>query len=153
MQNGLVLLCANTRYVLKQAELEQCFKGETALLCPANMLSTLENPLWLGLKWMPQTCLTFSHAHTLLPNCNNLRPLIHLGERYYLSTTLNNISLQTNNGTTSLLLQPFHVYHFPCDMSFHRQHTRLGVSLDLIQFQFPHSIIINFSLSHGYCSV
>ena len=137
-RHDLVLLtCDNTRYVLKQAELEQCFKGETALLCPANMLSTLENPLWLGLKWTPQTRLTFNHAHTLLPNCNTLRPLIHLGGRYYLSTTLNNILLQTNNGTTSLLLQPFHIYHFPCDVSFHQQRTGLGVCPDLIRFQFP----------------
>ena len=137
-RHDLVLLtCDNTRYVLKQAELEQCFKGETALLCPANMLSTFENPLWLGLKWTPQTRLTFNHAHTLLPNCNTLRPLIHLGGRYYLSTTLNNVLLQTNNGTTSLLLQPFHIYHFPCDVSFHQQRTGLGVCPDLIRFQFP----------------
>ena len=75
----VLLTCNNKRYVLKQTELDQCFKEETAVVCLANVLSTVEDPLWLGLKWTPQTKLSFQHADSPLPNCNNLRPLVHLG--------------------------------------------------------------------------
>jgi len=109
-RHDLVLLtCDNKRYVLKQAELDQCFKEETTLLCPADVLSTVENPLWLGLKWTPQTKLSFQHAHSPLPHCRNLRPLVHLGRRFYLSTVFNNISIHTNNSSKLLMLQPFSI--------------------------------------------
>jgi len=50
-RHDLVLLtCDNKRYVVKQAELDQCFKEETTLLWEADVLSTVENPSWLGLK-------------------------------------------------------------------------------------------------------
>ena len=73
-RHDLVLLtCDNTRYVLK-----------LFFVLPRRC------PLWLGLKRTPQIRLTFNHAYSFLPNCNNLRPLIHLSRRYYcppLSTT------------------------------------------------------------------
>ena len=137
-RHDLVLLtCGNKRYVLKQAELDQCFKDETTFLCPADVLSTVENPLWLGLKWTPQTKLSFRHAHSPLPNCNNLRPLVHLGGRYYLSTVFNNLSIHTNGSSELLMLRPFSIYHFPCNVWFSQQRTGLGQCPKQLSFQFP----------------
>lgn len=137
-RHDLVLLtCDNKRYVLKQAELDQCLKEETTLLCPADVLSTVEDPLWLGLKWTPQTKLSFQHAHSPLPHCHNLRPLVHLGGRFYLSTVFNNISIHTNNSSKLLLLQPFSIYHFPCNVWFSHQRTGLGRCPEQLRFQFP----------------
>ena len=137
-RHDLVLLtCDNKRYVLKQAELDQCFKDETTFLCPADVLSTVENPLWLGLKWTPQTKLSFRHAHSPLPNCNNLRPLVHLGGRYYLSTVFNNLSIHTNGSSELLMLRPFSIYHFPCNVWFSQQRTGLGRCPKQLSFQLP----------------
>jgi len=136
--HDLVLLtCDNKRYVLKQAELDLCFKEETPLLCPADVLSTVENLLWLGLKWTPQTKLSFHHAHSPLPKCHNLRPLVHLGGHYYLSTILNNISIHTNNSSRLLRLLPFRIYHFPCNVWFSHQRTGWGRCPKRLSFQFP----------------
>ena len=46
----VLLTCDNKRYVLKQTARDQCFKEETTVVCPADVLSTVEDPLWLGLK-------------------------------------------------------------------------------------------------------
>lgn len=137
-EGDLVLLtCDDKRYVLKLAKLEQCFKEETTFLCPADVLSTVENLFWLGLKWTPRTKLFFNHAHSPLPNCYNLRPLVYLGGRYHLSTTFNNLSIHMNNDSKILMLQPFSIYHFPCNVWFSHQHTGLGVCPERLHFQFP----------------
>ena len=45
------------------------YEEESTFLCPADVLSTVENPLRLGLKWTSQTKLSFRHAHSLSPSC------------------------------------------------------------------------------------
>lgn len=98
--HDLVLLtCKNKRYIVKKADLEQCLHGQTTVLCPANVLSTVENPFWLGLKWTPQSKIPFSHSHTPWTNCHTLRPLVHLDGRYFLLGARANISIHTNNGS------------------------------------------------------
>ena len=133
----LLLNCEDKRYVVKQADMEQCLHEETTVLCPAAVLSAVKNPSWLGLEWTPQTKLPFKHAHFPLPNCHTLQPLVHISGRYYFSAAFNNLSLHTNNGPKTLLLQPFTMYHFPCDISFSHQRTGLAVCPDRLRFQFP----------------
>lgn len=68
----VLLTCDNKRYVLKQSELEKCLHEETTVLCPVDVLSTVKNPIWLGLSWTPQTKVPFNHTHFPLPNCHIL---------------------------------------------------------------------------------
>ena len=48
------------------------------------------------------------------PNCDHLHPLLHLGERSFLSTTSGTIA--TNVGHVDV--SPLAVYNFPCNISF-----------------------------------
>lgn len=59
-QDLLLLPCAEKMYIVKQAELEQCSQEASTILCPANVLSTVEDPVWLGLKWIPNSKLLFN---------------------------------------------------------------------------------------------
>ena len=137
-RHDLVLLtCGNKRYVVKQTDLQQCLRDQTTVLCPVNVLSTVKNPSWLGLKWTPQTRLSFNHAHFKRPNCHALNSLVHISGRFYFSAAQTNLSIHTNNGPKSILLQPFSIFHFPCDVSFSQQRMGLGVCPKKLQFQFP----------------
>ena len=109
--------------MVTKAELEQCFHGENIILCLKNVLSTVEDPSWLGLKWVPDSKLLFQHSHVRLPRCPTLRPLINLGGYRYLLTTLS--------------LEPLGVYHFPCKYSFPFQSTGFGSCASKISIHFP----------------
>ena len=74
-RSDLLLSCEDKRFVITQAELEQCFRVENAVLCPKDVLSVVEDPTWLGLKWVPQTELSFQHSHVPMSTCPSLRPL------------------------------------------------------------------------------
>ena len=136
-QDLLLLSCEDKRYVVKQAELDQCFHAEFTVLCPKHVLSTVEDPTWLGLKWVPASKFSFRHSHVSLPHCQNLPPLIHLGGRFYLSTTDTNLTLSGDTGSHALSLQPLGIYHFPCKYSFPFQRTGFGSCTTTIQMHFP----------------
>ena len=59
----LLLSCEDKRYVVTQTELEQCFRADSTILCPDHVLSTVENPDWLALKWHSSSHLSFKHTH------------------------------------------------------------------------------------------
>ena len=63
-----------------------------------------------------QTCSSLSREITYLSaqNCEHIHPLVHLGGRYFLSTTTGTITL--NSG--KLNISPLVVYNFPCNVSF-----------------------------------
>lgn len=133
-----MLSCEDKRYVVTQTELEQCFHADSTILCPDHVLSTVENPNWLGLKWHSGSHLSFKHTHIPLQRCHNLQPLIHLGGRYYLSTSHTNLTLSSpHNGSHVISLQPLGIYHFPCPFSFPFQHTGFGSCAPHITIHFP----------------
>ena len=133
----LLLTCEDKRYVVTKAELEQCFHGENTILCPKNVLSTVEDQSWLGLKWVPDSELSFQHSHVRLPRCPTLRPLINLGGYRYLSTIRRNLTLTGDKGSHTVYLEPLGVYHFPCKYSFPFQSTGFGSCSSKITIHFP----------------
>ena len=134
----LLLSCEDKRYVVTQTELEQCFHADSTILCPDHVLSTVENPEWLGLKWHSGSHLSFKHTHIPLQRCHNLQPLIHLGGRYYLSTSHTNLTLSSpHNGSHVISLQPLGIYHFPRPFSFPFQRTGFGSCAPHITIYFP----------------
>ena len=133
----LLLTCNDKRFVLKQPDLELCISDSSTLLCPKDILTVIEDPSWLGALWSPDYKLSFTHAHTPLSNCNNLRTILHLGGRFYLATDTASIPIHSHNGSFSLPISPLHVYHLPCAYSFHLQATGLSACPSRLSFQFP----------------
>ena len=134
----LLLSCAYKRYVITQTELKQCFKADSTILCPENVLSAVEDPVWLGLKWFPNSQFSFNHAHARLSACPPVQPLIHLDGRYYLSTAKTNLTLTSdNNGSHLMTIHPLGIYHFPCHYSFPFQRTGFGSCVSKITLHFP----------------
>ena len=132
-----LITCGNTRYVIKNSELRQCNSDDNTYLCPKGLLATVSSPHWLGAKWTPRSKLSFSHAHLPVSNCLSLRPVVHLGGRFYVATNTTIVSIQHSNGTSLLTLLPLHVYHFPCDFSFNLQATGLTNCPSRFSYQFP----------------
>lgn len=85
-QDLLLLICQEKRYVITNSELSHCTQNSETILCPHDLLATVHSPSWLGKKWCPQSKLFFNHTHTTMPNCNNLRTMVHSGSRFYLAT-------------------------------------------------------------------
>ena len=133
----LLLTCNDNRFVLKQSDLELCVSDSFTILCPKDILTVIEDPSWLGALWSPTYKLSFTHAHTPLSNCNNLHTLLHLGGRFYLAADTASIPIHSHNGSFSLPISPLHVYHLPCDYSFHLQATGLSACPSHLSFQFP----------------
>ena len=99
-----LLTCGIHRYVLKSTELEQCSQDDTTILCPANVLTTVKEPKWLGLPWTPNSRLQFKQTHQILSHCKQLRPMILLGGRYYLATVFHNITLTASHAVHHLFV-------------------------------------------------
>ena len=78
-----LIMCHAKRYVLKSNELDQCSRDDTTILCPANVLTTVEEPHCLGLPWSPGSKLQFPQIHQALSHCNLLQPLHFLGSQCY----------------------------------------------------------------------
>ena len=71
-------------------------------------------------------------------DCTDLSPLIHLGARFYLSTTLHTISFRTDDGSTNrVLITPLSIFHVPCNTSFDTQETGIGHCYRIIEFSLP----------------
>ena len=51
----LLLTCDTQRFLLKASELEKCYQDDTTILCPENILHTVQQPTWLGLPWTPNS--------------------------------------------------------------------------------------------------
>ena len=66
--------------------------------------------------------LSFPRNLELAPDCDHIHPLIHLGGRYFLSTTSGTLTLSSGE----LDVSPLAVYNFPCNVSFIGMKTSLG---------------------------
>ena len=108
--NLALVTCSNNRSLVKVDSLAQCFQQDNTLLCPTNILQPISNIAWLGFPWHPTSRISFPRHHDVARDCSNLHPLIHLGGRYYLSTTSGTLRLNTG----PLQISPLAVYHFPC---------------------------------------
>ena len=93
--------------------LDRCFSGEVGFLCPKNVLKSVSSLQWLGFAWNP---------NEVAPDCDHIHPLIHLGDRYFLSTTSGTLTLSSGE----LDVSPLAVYNFPCNVSFIGMKTSLG---------------------------
>lgn len=121
------------------------------------MLNFATNVTWLGFPFNPDTKLTFPRHHVPTKDCANLHPLLHLGGRMFLSTTI--MDLQLSSGR--LVTAPLAVYCFPCNETFSGIAVSLGTfpvritvsvpmaSCSLLQFTPWASVTTNVSkLSH-----
>lgn len=145
----LLLSCEDKRYVVTQTELEQCFHADSTILCPDHVLSTVENPDWLGLKWHSSSHLSFKHTHIRLQRCHKLQPLIHLGGRYYLSTPHTNLSLHLTivHMSSRYKLWAFITFHVHFRFPFS---ALVLVAVHLISlFTFLYLVRELFNMSHG----
>ena len=95
--------------------LDRCFSSEVGFLCPKNVLKSVSSLQWLGFAWNPDLKLSFPRNHQPAPDCDHIHPLIHLGGRYFLSTTSGTLTLNTGG---SLSVSTLAVYNFRCNVSF-----------------------------------
>ena len=98
---------------MKLQALDRCFSSEVGFLCPKNVLRSVSSLQWLGFAWNPELKLSFPRNHQSSPNCDHMQPLVHLGGRYFLSTTSGAVT--TDSG--QLEISPLAVYNFPCNVS------------------------------------
>lgn len=100
----LLLTCDKKRYLLRAPELDKCFQDDTTILCPGNLLHTVQQPTLLGLPWTPSSKIAFKQFHQTLSHCRHTPSMLLLGGRYYLSTRFHNLTLYSPTSTTHLSL-------------------------------------------------
>ena len=120
--NLALMNCPNSRPVVSLEGLDRCFSSEVGFLCPKNVLKSVSSLQWLGFAWNPNLKLSFPRNHEVAPDCDHIHPLIHLGGRYFLSTTSGTLTLSSGE----LDVSPLAVYNFPCNVSFIGMKTSLG---------------------------
>ena len=69
----------------------------------------------VGFGWNPDLKLSFPRNHQPAADCDHIHPLIHLGGRYFLSTTSGTLTLNTGG---LLSVSTSAMYNFPCNVSF-----------------------------------
>ena len=108
--------------IFEEFQFCKCYTTSEVVLCPKSLLLRATHTDWLCMAWTPRSRLTFQRNHKRVTDCNGLKPLLHLGAHYYLSTTLHTITLHTEAGTTShVTLTPLSIFHVPCNSSFEDQ--------------------------------
>lgn len=117
-----LITCPHTKRLINVDALAKCFSDDNTFLCSKTLLNTVNEVTWLGFPWHPDRPLTFPRHHVAAQDCSNLHPLLHLGGRYYLSTTSQAVA--TSNGPLQLL--PLMIYHFPYNTTFPDMVTGLG---------------------------
>ena len=125
-------------YFVNPAALRKCYTTSEVVLRPKSLLRRATHADWLGMAWTPRSRLTFQRNHKRTTDCNGLKPLLHLGAHYYLSTTFHTITLHTAAGTTSRVsLTPLSILHVPCNSSFEDQEIGLGKCPPTMEFSLP----------------
>lgn len=141
--NLALITCPYKKHIISTSTLDKCFVSDNAVLCPTNVLQVINDVEWLGFPWSSGVKLTYPRYHLLSKSCDDLHPMIHLGGRYYLSTTTG--TLTTNAGT--LTVSPLTIYHFPCNITFRGMRSglstcpqRLEITLPIFQEQTLHYV-------------
>ena len=133
-QTNLALItCPNYQTIVSLEALGRCFSSEVVFLCATNVLETLSSLQWLGFAWNPELKLSFPRNHLPAPNCDHLQPFVHLGGRYFLSTTSDMVV--TNTGY--LDITPLAIYNFPCNTSFVGMKTSLATCPKSLSISLP----------------
>lgn len=117
------------------AALHKYYTTIEAVLCPKSLLLKATHTDWLGMAWTPRSRLTFQRNHKQATDCSGLKPLLHLGARYYLATTSHTITLRTADKTTTRVsLTPLSILHVPCNSSFEDSEIGLGQCPPVLEF-------------------
>lgn len=112
--NLVMISCPNSKQLVTTEALNKCYQDSSAFICPANVLTVATNISWLGFPYNPDTKLTFPQHHVTAKDCSNLHPVVHLGGRTFLATSVTTLQLSSGPLTTS----PLAVYTIPCNVSF-----------------------------------
>ena len=133
-QTNLALItCPNSQKIISLEALDRCFSSEVGFLCPTNVLKTMSSLQWLGFAWNPELKLSFPRNHLPAPNCDHVQPFVHLGGRYFLSTTSGTVV--TNTGY--LDITPLAIYNFPCNINFVGMKTSLATCPKSLSISLP----------------
>jgi len=134
LHNDLLLIsCLNNKLVLRASSLLTCFSKPFAVICPSTILKSSNDSDWLGLPWTPNTKIDFDRSHIEI-ECDPKAPVLyHLGGRYYLSTTTQNIELSIGN----LQMQPLSIYNIPCNETNPLLQTGFGYCPSTLQVSIP----------------
>ena len=134
-QNNLVLVtCPGVKKVVAHETLKSCFQNNQAYLCHASILDSVSEVEWLGFPWNADFKISFPRHHQESSSCDGLHPMIHLGGRYFLSTTAGTLILNTG---TLLNILPLTIYHFPCNVSFYGMESSLSSCPETLSMSFP----------------
>ena len=131
-----LIVCPNSRSIIRTDTLNKCIKQDETFLCPEIVIPREEEPQWLGMYWTPTSKVTYKRRHTLAQDCTSLKPLIHLGGRYYLATTDSKLRIK-NHTEQELQLTPLTVYTFPCEITLYDQETGLGRCPETLTIHLP----------------
>jgi len=133
-QTNLALItCPDSKQIISLEALDRCFNSEVGFLGPTNVLKTVSSLPWLGFAWNPELKLSFPRNHLSAPNCDHIQTFVHLGGRFFLSTTSGTIL--TNTGY--LDITPLAIYNFPCNVSFTGMKTSLATCPKALNVSLP----------------
>ena len=146
----LLLSCEAKWFVTTQAELEQCFRVENAALCPKDFLSVVEDPTWLGLKWVPETKLSFQHSHVSYVYLS----FSEASYKFWRSSTFSDCSSKLNShrrqrfGEQNFLTTSGYL-SLSVSIFFPSQRTALASCASRLNLHFLYLLRANFSLFRG----
>ena len=133
-QTNLALItCPDSKSIVPLEALVRCFRSEVGFLCPKNVLKSLTILRWLDFAWNPELKMSFSRNHMPASSCEHLQPLVHLGGRYYLSTTSGTISTSKGRMDISTLA----VYNFPYNVSMNNYEMALSTCPERLLVSLP----------------
>lgn len=128
----LLITCAKQKLIIRADVLTQCHSREGTYLCPDTILTSNKDSTWLGINWTPGTKFSFPRNH-IKTSCDDLRPLIHLGGRFFLSTMEQRVRLTTR----TITMTPLTVYHIPCNETASRLPTGFGQCPNTLTMSIP----------------
>ena len=143
--NLVLISCPNSQQIVPTEALNKCYRDTTAFICPTNVLTIASNISWLGFPFTSDVKLTFPRHHVIAKDCANLHPLLHLGGRTHLATTITALPLSSGTLMTSLLS----VHKIPCNVSLIGMATgvcRCPYRLSVLFLSLQH---LPYNLCHG----
>lgn len=128
-----MISCPNSKQLVATEALNKCYHDSSAFICSTHVLTVATNISWLGFPFNPDSKLTFPQHHVTAKDCSNLHPVVHLGGRMFLATSVTSLPLSSGPLTT----RPLSVYTIPCNISFFGKNTGLGCCTDHLSVSVP----------------